>query len=80
MEKVNPDLAPISSAVSILGIPGLAAYFGMLRIGKPQKEETIVISGATGAVGSIAGQGCNVIGIPDPTRKLTTSKTIWVWM
>src|SRR5699024_6603542 len=40
LEKVDPDIAPISTAVSILGVTGLAAYFGMLRIGKPQDEET----------------------------------------
>lgn len=75
LERVNPDLAPISTAVSILGIPGLAAYFGMLNIGNPKKGETVVVSGAAGAVGSVAGQiaklqGCRVIGITGSEEKI----------
>lgn len=75
LQKVDPDLAPISTAVSILGVTGLAAYFGMLKIGDPQKGETAVISGAAGAVGSVAGQiaklkGCRVIGIAGSDEKI----------
>jgi len=75
LEKVDPDIAPISTAVSILGVTGLAAYFGMLRIGKPQDEETVVVSGAAGAVGSVAVQiatlrGCRVIGIAGSDEKI----------
>ena len=51
IEKVDPTLAPISTAVSMLGIPGLSAYFGMLNIGQPKKGETVVVSGAAGSVG-----------------------------
>lgn len=75
LEKVNPDLTPISTAVSLLGIPGLAAYFGMLSIGNPKKGETVVVSGAAGGVGSIAAQiaklqGCQVIGIAGSDKKI----------
>ena len=75
LEIVNPDLAPISTSVSILGVPGLAAYFGMMKIGQIQKGETVVVSGAAGAVGSVAVQvasinGCRVIGIAGSAKKI----------
>lgn len=75
LEIVDPDLAPIATAVSILGVTGLAAYFGMTKIGKPQKGETVVVSGAAGAVGSVAAQvakfhGCRVVGIAGSAKKI----------
>ncbi|MDT0295891.1 NADP-dependent oxidoreductase [Mesonia ostreae] len=75
MEKVDPEIAPISTAVSILGIPGLAAYFGILKVGAPKKGETVLVSGAAGAVGSIASQvaklqGCQVVGIAGSDKKI----------
>ncbi|MDE4453823.1 NADP-dependent oxidoreductase [Psychrobacter sp. DAB_AL62B] len=75
IEKVDPTLAPISTAVSMLGIPGLSAYFGMLNIGQPKKGETVVVSGAAGSVGSIAAQiakikDCKVIGIAGSAQKI----------
>ena len=62
-------------AVSSLGMPGLTAYFGLFRIGKIKKGETVVISAASGAVGSVVGQiakemGCKVIGIAGSEKKV----------
>lgn len=75
VRKLDPKLAPISTALGVLGMPGLTAYFGLLEIGKPQPGETVVISGAAGAVGSIAGQiakikGCRVVGIAGSDEKV----------
>ncbi|MEO8773051.1 MAG: NADP-dependent oxidoreductase [Gelidibacter sp.] len=75
LEKVDSSLAPISTAVSLLGITGLAAYFGMLKIGMVKKGETVVVSGAAGAVGSTAVQiakikGCKVVGIAGSEAKI----------
>ena len=66
--RVDPDLAPISTAVGSTGMPGQTAYFGLLRVGKPEAGETVVVSAASGAVGSVVGQiakikGCRAIGI-----------------
>lgn len=68
LTKVDPDLAPISTALGVLGVPGLTAYFGLLDICDPQPGETVVVSGAAGAVGMVAGQiakirGCRVVGV-----------------
>ena len=76
LEKVDPSMAPISTAVGLLGIPGLAAYFGILNVGLLKKGETVVVSGAAGAVGSVAVQiakikGCKVIGIAGSEAKIT---------
>ena len=66
--KVDPKLAPLPTYLSTLGMPGLTAYFGLLDVGKPKAGETLVVSGAAGAVGSVVGQigkihGMRVIGI-----------------
>lgn len=75
VRKIDPSLAPISTALGILGMPGLTAYFGLLEIGKPQPGETVVVSGAAGAVGSIVGQiakikGCRAVGIAGADDKV----------
>jgi NADPH-dependent curcumin reductase CurA len=65
---VDPKLAPLPTYLSALGMTGMTAYFGILEVGKIKEGDVVVISGAAGAVGSIAGQiakikGCKVIGI-----------------
>jgi len=75
VRKLDPSLGSLSTALGVLGMPGLTAYFGLLDIGKPQRGETVVISGAAGAVGSIAGQiakinGCRVVGIAGSDQKI----------
>jgi NADPH-dependent curcumin reductase len=74
LRKVDPTLAPISTALGVLGMPGRTAYFGFLSIGQPQPGETVVVSAAAGAVGAIVGQlakikGCHVIGIAGAQEK-----------
>lgn len=74
VRKINTDIAPMSTALGVLGMPGLTAYFGLLDIGKPKQGETVVVSGAAGAVGMIVGQiakihGCRVVGIAGSDRK-----------
>ena len=68
LRKLDPDGAPISTALGVLGLPGLTAYFGLLEICRPQHGETAVVSGAAGAIGMVAGQiaaikGCRVVGV-----------------
>jgi hypothetical protein len=60
--KVDPALAPISTSLGILGMPGLTAYFGLLDVCDPKPGETVVVSGAAGAVGSYVGQIANILG------------------
>ena len=66
--KVDVQFAPLPRYLSALGMPGLTAYFGLLDVGDPKAGETVVLSGAAGAVGAVAGQiarikGCRVVGI-----------------
>jgi len=68
LRKINPKKTPPTTALSVLGMPAMTAYFGLLDIGKPQPQETVVVSGAAGAVGIMVGQiakihRCKVIGI-----------------
>lgn len=78
--KVDNGAAPLSNYLGVLGMTGLTAYFGLTEIGKPQKGETIVVSGAAGAVGSVVGQiakifGCRVVGIAGSEEKVEMLKT-----
>lgn len=66
--KVDPKLAPLPTYTGALGMPGMTAYFGILEVGELKEGDTVLVSGAAGAVGSIVGQiakikGCTVIGI-----------------
>jgi len=79
MTKVDPRLAPLPRYLGALGMPGMTGYFGLLDICQPKEGETVVVSGAAGAVGALVCQiakikGCRVIGIaggPDKCRYLT---------
>jgi hypothetical protein len=68
LARIDPKLAPVSTAVGVLGMPGMTAYAGLLEIGKPQAGETVVVAAASGAVGSAVGQiakikGARAVGI-----------------
>ncbi|WP_405571032.1 NADP-dependent oxidoreductase [Winogradskyella sp. Asnod2-B02-A] len=80
LTKVNPDKAPLSAYLGILGMTGLTAYTGLTEIGKPKAGETLVVSGAAGAVGSVVGQigkilGLKVIGIAGTDEKIELLKS-----
>jgi NADPH-dependent curcumin reductase CurA len=68
LRKIDPGLGPVSTAVGVLGMPGMTAYTGLSEIGKPQAGETVVVAAASGAVGSAVGQiakikGARAVGI-----------------
>ncbi len=72
--KVDTTLAPLETYLATLGMPGMTAYFGLLNTGLPKAGETVVVSGAAGAVGSVVGQiakikGCRVVGIAGDQEK-----------
>src|SRR6202040_2995586 len=72
--KVDPSLVPLPTYLGALGISGITAYFGLLDVGRLKEGETVVVSGAAGSVGSIAGQiaklkGCRAIGIAGGEEK-----------
>ncbi len=74
VRKLDPRQAPISTALGVLGMPGMTAYVGLLDIGKPKEGETVVVSAAAGAVGSAVGQiakikGCRVVGVAGSEQK-----------
>lgn len=75
VRKLDPKLAPVSTALGVLGMPGMTAYFGFVDICKPQPDETVLVSGAAGAVGSLVGQiakikGCRAVGIAGTDQKV----------
>ena len=74
LRKLDPGSAPISTALGVLGMPGLSAYVGLLDIGQPKAGETVVVSAASGAVGQVVGQiarikGCRVVGVAGSEHK-----------
>lgn len=78
--KVDPEKAPLSAYLGVIGMTGLTAYLGLREIGKPKKGETLLVSGAAGAVGSIVGQigkilGLRVVGIAGSDEKLKMLKS-----
>ncbi len=72
--KVDPNMLPLPKYLGVLGMPGFTAYFGLLEVGLPKEGETVLVSGAAGAVGSVVGQiakikGCRVVGIAGGAEK-----------
>lgn len=79
LNKVDPDTAPLTAFLGVLGLTGITAYLGLEKIGKLKKGETLLVSGAAGAVGSIVGQigkikGCKVVGIAGTDEKVSQLK------
>jgi len=79
LKVIDTTTAPASYYLGILGMTGLTAYFGLMQIGKPKAGETVVVSGAAGAVGVVVGQiaktlGCHVVGIAGTDEKIKLLK------
>ena len=80
LRRLDPDRAPLSTALGVLGMPGLTAYGGLLELGRPQPGETVVVAAATGSVGSLVGQlarikGARAVGIAGGERKIEWLKS-----
>jgi NADPH-dependent curcumin reductase CurA len=74
MRKIDPSLGPVSTALGVLGMTGLTAYFGLRDVGRAQSGETVLVTAAAGAVGSVVGQiakiiGCRAVGIAGGPKK-----------
>jgi NADPH-dependent curcumin reductase len=74
VRKLDPNLAPVTTALGVLGMPGMTAWTGLMNIGQPRPGETVVVAAASGAVGSVVGQlakvrGCRSVGIAGGDRK-----------
>ncbi|GAB0106914.1 NADP-dependent oxidoreductase [Nocardia sp. JMUB6875] len=75
LRKLDPDAAPLTTALGVLGMPGLTAYTGLLTIGQPKPGETVVVAAATGPVGATVGQiakikGARAVGIAGGPEKV----------
>jgi NADPH-dependent curcumin reductase CurA len=80
LRKVDKELGPLSHAISVRGMPGLTAEVGMIDLGRPHPGDTVFVSAATGAVGSVAGQlakraGCRVVGSAGSANKVQHALT-----
>ena len=71
LTKIDSELAPISTALGVLGMPGMTAYVGLLDVGRPRPRETVVVSGAAGAVGMVVGQIARIRGAAVGSRAPT---------
>jgi NADPH-dependent curcumin reductase CurA len=74
LRTLDPKAVPISTAIGVLGMPGLTAFVGLMDIGRPKAGETVVVSAASGAVGAVVGQlakihGCRAIGVAGSAEK-----------
>lgn len=81
MRAVDPSLAPVTTALGVLGMPGFTAWYGLFEIGSAHDGETVFVSGAAGAVGSAVGQmakiaGCRVIGSAGSQEKLDWAREL----
>jgi NADPH-dependent curcumin reductase CurA len=74
LRKLDPKIVPISTAIGVLGMPGMTAFVGLMDIGRPKPGETVVVSAASGAVGAVVGQlakvkGCRAVGVAGSAAK-----------
>lgn len=75
--RLDPSAAPVQTSLGCLGMPGLSAYFALLRVGRPKAGETVLISAASGAVGQIAGQICRIKGFDAVAVAGSDEKLAW---
>jgi NADPH-dependent curcumin reductase CurA len=81
LREIDPDRGPVSTALGVLGMPGVTAYFGTIDVGEVAAGDTVVVSGAAGAVGSVVGQiaalsGCRVVGVAGADEKVDWLESI----
>lgn len=75
--RLDPSAAPVQISLGCLGMPGLSAYFALLRVGRPKAGETELISAASGAVGQITGQICKIMGFDAVVVAGSDEKLAW---